>query len=264
MIDAQRDPMRGNRLTNEGRILVGLQERIFREVRGANAPYDQALQIWRGGHSLENAVNAGREVLQQSPEATRRAMQSLSEAERQAYRIGVATAIRDKIGGGPITNNALLKFFASKDQVESLQAAFPDAETFRAFRAAMFAEAKKRLTYNVVKGNSTSAKQLADMADAGGLKETADFAVDAVRGGITSATLKWIGSRLKILGGFTPEVADQVQRRLLTADPEAVRNITRELMRVNARRISADQRRQLVNRLITPMLAEGVRASSQQ
>lgn len=264
MIEAQRDPMRGNRLTNEGRILVGLQERIFREVRAANGPYDDALNIWAGGHRIENAVEAGRDVLKQSPEATRRALEGLSEAERQAYRIGVATAIRDKIGGGNITHNALLKFFASKDQVDSLRAAFPNAEQFRAFREAMFAEAKKRQTYNVVKGNSSTAKQLADMADAGGLKETADFAEDAVRGGVVSATLKWVGSRLKILGGFTPEVADQVQRRLLAADPETVRNITRELMRIDNQRISADQRRQLVQRLITPMLAEGVRASSQR
>ena len=261
MIEAQRDPLRGNRLTNEGRILVGLQDRIFSEVRRENPAYNSALSVWAGAHRVENAVEAGREVLNQSPEATRRALQGLSEAEQQGYRIGVATAIRDKVGSGNLTQNALLKFFGSKDQIESLRAAFPNAEQFRAFREAMFAEAKKRQTYNVVKGNSTTAKQLADMADAGGLKETADFAQNAATGGITSATLKWVGSRLKVLGGFTPEVADQVQRRLLTADPEAVRNITRELMRIDAQRISADQRRQIVQRLITPMLAEEAQAS---
>lgn len=264
MIEAQRDPLRGNRLTNEGRILVGLQERMFREVRGANTPYDQALQIWRGGHSLENAVNAGREVLSQSPEATRRAMANLSEAERQAYRIGIATDIRDKIGGGNITHNALLKFFSSKDQIESLREAFETPAQFRAFREAMFSEAGKRQTYNVVKGNSTSAKQLADMADAGGLQEGVEFVQGAATSGITATTLRWIGSHLKMLGGFAPEVADQVQRRLLTADPEAVRQIAAELAALNTQRISSDQRRQIIQRLVTPLLAESARASSQR
>lgn len=264
MIEQQRDPLRGNRLTNEGRILVGLQDRIFREVRRENPVYNSALQVWSGAHRVENAVEAGREVLKQSPEATRRALQGLSEAEQQAYRIGVATAIRDKIGSGNITHNALLKFFGSKDQVDSLRAAFANPEQFQAFRQAMFAEAKKRQTYNVVKGNSTTAKQLADMADAGGLKETADFAQNVATGGITSATLRWIGSRLKMLGGFTPEVADQVQRRLLTADPDAVRNITNELARIERQAISADQRRQLVQRLITPMLATQARTANER
>lgn len=264
MIETQRDPLRGNRLTNEGRILVGLQQRIFDEVRRENPVYNSALQVWSGAHRVENALESGREVLNQSPEATRRALQGLSEAEQQAYRIGVATAIRDKVGNGNMTHNALLKFFSSKDQIESLRAAFPSAEQFRAFREAMFAEAKKRQTYNVVKGNSTTAKQLADMADAGGLKDGVEFVQNASTGGLTSATLRWVGSRLKMLGGFTPEVADQVQRRLLTADPETVRNITNELMRINNRQMSADQRQQLVQRLITPVLAiEAQRANAQ-
>ena len=255
MIEAQRDPLRGNRLTNEGRILVGLQNRIFREVRRANPVYDSALNVWSGAHRVENALEAGREALKQSPEATRRAIATMSEAERSAFRTGLAVAIRDAIGPANVTHNGLLKFFGSRDQLASLRAAFASEEQFRAFQQAMFAEARKRQTYNAVKGNSTTARQLMDAMESGGLKDRVNIAGDALRQGVIPATINWIGSRLKMLGGFTPEVADQVAQRLLTADPARVRSITNELARIERQQISSDQRSQAIQRLIAPVLS---------
>jgi hypothetical protein len=188
----------------------------------------------------------------------------MSEADKQAYRIGVADALRKKVGKTDFTHNALLKFFSSRDAVANLRAAFASDEQFAAFRKAMFAEARKRSTYNVVTGNSSTAKQMADMMDAGGLREGAEFAQNVVTNGPVSATLRWIGSRMKMLGGFTPEVADQVARKLMATDPATVRKITNELANIERQAISADQKRQLVQRLITPMLATQVRAASEQ
>lgn len=263
MIEAQKDPIKKT-MTNEGRILVGLQDRIFKEVRTANSAYDDGLKIWSGAHKLENALDAGRDALKKSPEANRRVLAGMSEAEKQTFRIGIADDIRNRVGDGNFTHNALLKFFSSKDKVENLKASFATDEQFKAFRKAMFAEAQKRNTYNVVTGNSSTAKQLADMADAGGLKDGVDFVQNSATGGVVSATMRWVGSRLKMLGGFTPEVADQVQRKLLTADPAMVRKITSDLMKIDAQKISADQKRQLVQRLITPVLAIPAQRSNAQ
>lgn len=251
-------------MNNQARIITDLKNQMLKEIDAANPAYAQARSIWSSQAGMDDALEAGRISLKQSPEATRRMLGDMSEAEKQMFRVGMADAIRDKIGGGNFTHNALLKFFSSKDQIGNLRAAFASDEQFGAFRKAMFAEAQKRATYNTVTGNSTTARQLADMADAGGLKEGVDFVKDAATGGITSATLRWVGSRLKMLGGFTPEVADQVSRKLLAADPATVRNITAELMKIDQQRISADQKRQLIQRVITPLLAIPAQTASGQ
>ncbi|MBX9455849.1 MAG: hypothetical protein KL863_07390 [Rhizobium sp.] len=66
MIQAEIDPMT-KRMTSAGRAIVGLQNRIMKEVRAANTPYDEALKIWSGSHKLENALEAGREALKTVP-----------------------------------------------------------------------------------------------------------------------------------------------------------------------------------------------------
>lgn len=249
---------------NQARIITDLKNTMLSEIDAANPAYKAARSIWSSQAGMDEALEAGRIALKQSPDATKRVLEGMSEAEKQMYRVGMADAIRDKIGGGNFTHNALLKFFSSRDQLANLKVAFATDEQFKAFRKAMFAEAQKRNTYNVVTGNSSTAKQLADMADAGGLKDGVDFVQNAATGGVVSATMRWIGSRLKMLGGFTPEVADQVQRKLLTADPATVRKITSDLMKIDAQKISADQKRQLFQRLITPVLAiEAQRANAQ-
>jgi hypothetical protein len=191
-------------------------------------------------------------------------MSAMSQAEKEAFKIGAADALRNKIGAAGFTQNALLKFFSSRDQLANLRAAFDNDEQFAAFRTAMFAEARKRSTYNIVTGNSSTAKQLADMADAGGLQDTVNFARDATTGGITSATLRFIGSRMKMLGGFTPQVADNIAKKLMTTNPQQAQAITQELTRIENAAISADQKRQLVYKLITPVMADQMQRTGAQ
>lgn len=254
-LDDEIGQLRRAGVKDDARILTNLKNRMLDEIDQANPAFAQARKVWSGQASMDDALELGREALEQSPEATRRLLAKMSEADKQAYRIGVADALRKKIGKTDFTHNALLKFFSSRDAVANLRAAFASDEQFAAFRKAMFSEARKRSTYNVVTGNSSTAKQMADMMESGGLRDGVDFAQNAITSGPVSATLRWIGSRMKMLGGFTPEVADQVARKLMATDPATVKKITTELMKIEAQQISADQKRQLIQRLITPMLA---------
>lgn len=262
MIQAEIDPIT-KRMTSAGRAIVGLQNRIFKEVRAANTPYDDALKIWSGSHKLDNALEAGREALKQSPEATKRMMSTMSEADKRMFRVGLANAIRDKVSGTSVMHNALFKFFSTSDNIANLRSAFNDPEQFKAFRQAMMAEANKRETYNAL-GNSTTTKQALDAAEAGGLQESTELLKDVASGSFIRGTLKYIGSHMKMLGGFTPEVADRVAQKLMTVDPAMVRKITTELAKIRGQQISADQKRQLTYRVIAPLLAEENRASRQQ
>lgn len=264
VIDANKAAGTFGKMNNEGRVISALKDKMLQEIDDANPAYAAARKVWSDQASLDRALEAGREALSQSPEATRRAMASMSQAEKEAFKIGVADDLRNKVGKVGFTHNALLKFFSSRDQLANLRAAFDNDAQFAEFRKAMFAEARKRSTYNTVTGNSSTAKQLADMAEAGGLNETVNFAKDAATGGITGATLKWLGSRMKILGGFTPQVADDIARKLMATNPQQAQAITSELARIERAAISADQKRQLIYRLITPTLSEPGLAANRQ
>jgi hypothetical protein len=139
---------------DDARILTNLKNKMLDEIDEANPAFAEARKVWSGQASMDDALELGREALEQSPEATRRLLAKMSEADKQAYRIGVADALRKKIGRTDFTHNALLKFFSSRDAVANLRAAFASDEQFAEFRKAMFAEARKRSTYNVVTGQA--------------------------------------------------------------------------------------------------------------
>lgn len=263
MIDAEKAGTFG-KANNNVRIISSLKQKMLDEIDAVNPAYAEARKVWSGQAALKDALEAGREAMTKSPEETRRLLNGMSQAEKESFKIGVADWIRGKVESTGFTQNALLKFFSSKGQLENLRAAFGDDKQFKAFREAIFAEARKRSTYNVVTGNSSTAKQLADLADAGQLRETVDLVANAATGGVVPATLKFVGSRLKMLGGFTPEVADKVAQKLMSTDPQTIRAITSQLSQIEAMSASADQKRQLVQRIITPMLSEQAARLSQQ
>lgn len=139
--------------------------------------------------------------------------------------------------------------------MKNLRALFDNDAQFKTFRQTIFAEAKKRATYEAVKGNSSTARQLADMADTGGLREGAEFVGNAVRNGPISATLQWVGSRLRMLGGLTPEVAENIAQRLTTSRPDAVRQIAGDLAKIERAQLTAAQRSNAVQAMLSRALA---------
>lgn len=263
VIDSQKAGMFG-KSNNETRILMSLKNKMLSEIDDVNPAYAAARKIWSGQASLDNALEAGRSAMTQSPEATKRIVADMSSAEKESFKIGVADWLRNQVGKTGFTNNALLKFFANRDQLANLRAAFDDDAQFKAFRQAMFAEARKRSTYNVVTGNSSTAKQLADMAESGGLRETADFVKNAATGNIVGGALNFIGSRMRMLGGFTPEVADSVAKKLMATNPQQVKAIASQLRQIEQSAISADQKRQFVFKLIAPLISEQATAARRQ
>lgn len=254
MLEGARHPITG-RLTEEGRAIDGVRRAFLKEVDKVNPDYALARKNYANFMQVNEAMEFGREALRMSPAAVKAKVAEMTPMERIAARVGAAESMRKAVDEVGWTNNAVLKLFNSRQKVQNLRALYRSDEEFAEARKMIFAEVRKRGTYDAVKGNSTTAAQMADMMDAGGLNEGVEFAQNAVTGGPISATLRWVGSRMKKLGGFTPEVAEDVARKLMATDPSTVKRITGELMKIDAQRVSDDQKRQLVHRLITPMIA---------
>lgn len=265
IIGDMKNPLTG-KLTEEGRATNMVQKAFLREIDSWNPDYQQARSVWGGFAKVKEALEFGqKDALNMSPEAVAKTFKEMSKSEQQSARIGIADAIRKKIDAAGYTNNAVIRVFGSRQNIGVLKAAFPDAESFAEFRKAMFTEARKRATYDAVRGNSTTARQLADMAESGGLKEGFDVARTAVTSGPVTATLQFIGTRLKMLGGMTPEVADEIAKRLMTADPAKISGLAAEIAAIEKGALSAAQKSNAVQSVISRALAgPTVSAISQQ
>jgi hypothetical protein len=95
---------------------------------------------------------------------------------------------------------------------------------------------------------------MADMMDAGGLSEQAGTVATAMTQGPMAATLQVVGSRLRMLGGLTPEVADQIGRKLLTSNPQKLQELVQALAAIESRNLSSATRQIAVQRLVSDAL----------
>lgn len=249
MINAQTDSITG-KMTNEGRILVGLKNRMLSELDAANPAYAAARKASATGFELDDALELGRKSLTMSPEALKRQLAGMNPAQREAARVGAAEALRAKIDAGGFTHNSAIKVMGGRQQAKNLEMLFESKAKFAEARKAVFAEMRKRSTYDAVKGNSTTAAQMADMAEAGGLQDAAQFATQTATQGPVNATLSWLGSRLKMMGGLTPRVADEIAKKLMTTNPKTISDLTGELMKIEKSQISSAQKSQAVQALL--------------
>lgn len=254
MIEAQRDSIT-KKYTNEGRILIGLRNRMLEEVDRLNPDYAAARSAWAGKAALDDALETGREVFRMSPEALKRAVADMGPAQKASARVGAAETLRNQIEQSGVTHNAILRVFSRPAQMRNLQTLFESPEKFAEFRKTIFDEARKRATYQAVTGQSSTVRQGLDMAEAGGLQEGVDTAKSLVTTGPVNATLQFIGSRLRMLGGMTPTVADEVSKRLMAGTPQLKSAVIAELQKIGQMQISAEQKRQAIQAFVSRALA---------
>jgi hypothetical protein len=255
IIGDMKNPLTG-KLTEEGRATNMVQKAFLGEIDRWNPDYQKARGVWGGFAKVKEAMEFGqKEALGLSPEAVAKSFKEMSEAERQAARIGIADALRKKIDGAGYTNNAVLRIFSTRQNTGVLKVAFPDSKSFAEFRKTIFTEARKRATYDAVRGNSTTARQMADMFETGGMQEGVDALKTVATGRPVAAALQFIGSRLRMLGGLTPQVADDISKKLLSTSPDVQAKIVGDIQRIEQAQLSSTQKQQAIQGLIGKVAA---------
>lgn len=266
MIDGQTDNIT-RKVSNEGRILIGFKNRMLGELDKHNPTYKQARAAFAGQAQIDDALEFGQKALRMTPEAVKREISSMNPAQKEAARVGAAEAMRKSIDDAGMTHNSVLKIFSNRRQIQNLRSLFDNTKQFSEFRSSIFSEMRKRKTYEAVKGNSTTAAQMADMLETGALAGQAETVKTAATQGFTAAALQFVGSRLRMLGGLTPEVADQIGRKLLTSNPAKLQQVVQALSAIESRNLSSATRQLAVNRVISDALRSATLApalSSQQ
>jgi len=137
------------KLTN---LRQSFKERLFEE----NPEYKQANARFAGDAAMRDAIDVGRKIFSGTADDLKPLVRDMSESEREAFRIGVAQAIRDRVSNQRDLANSAQDLFG-KDRFRGvLREAFPDAKTFAQFQSRMESRINQEVTRSRTKPSAGS------------------------------------------------------------------------------------------------------------
>lgn len=218
-----------------------------------NPAYKSGLKRYAGEARLRSAAEEGRDSFSkmQPEEIAKRLKEFDTEAERQVYRMGASRAILEQIRKGNANRDRTENVFGSPEMQKKLRALIPSVKQYRDLQKSLVIEAKMADSRKALQGNSTTAKQLTEGAEAGKDAEAVIGAANAlgsmVKGNFGPA-LQYAARGANRFSGITPPVADELLTLGLSKDP-AMGNALAQSAILRARE-TAGQRARVGNALI--------------
>lgn len=206
MDDAASAAYRGGK-GNLGNKLSGLRDDIVGAAEAGSDQYRAARQIWAGTKSAERAMDQGRNFLKQRAELTERAIDRMSQADKESYLIGVFDAVNDvilgKLPGRDVTQ--AFKSGKARNQIEAaIKAVTNDPAQAKTIADSLMEniarESRMMLTRAGTKGSRTQPlqaetagflEQISPMAGIAG-----ELASGAPAAGLLARAAKGIGERV--------------------------------------------------------------------
>lgn len=230
------------------RDLVTLKREMVELMGKHNGPYRAALYKYGDEAGIRNALEQGFDEFKgTSPDQLRKTLAGLSEPERRMYRIGAARSLFDDIERGNVTRDRTDALFSSPAIQMKLAALYPDVAARREMQRRLVLEARMADTRKAVQGGSTTARQLAQGAEAGQPVEAMTSLANATSGNLRPA-MAWLSRQMQMFNGMTPQVADQVIDRLMQRTPPSLH--VRLMAEIQRAAREPAQRDELVRRII--------------
>lgn len=196
------------------RILSGLKSSLVGAMDSAdstatkNSPglYSQARAAFSGPSQSKDALEMGRNFMNEDAQVSANDIAKLDPGDRKFFQIGAARAISDKAAANP---NAAIKNITSNDLwKQKLQAAMPSEGDYQDFIANVRNESNMGNTKNAILGNSTTTKQLGEVADSG---VDMGHLMEVAKGNYAGAAMK-VGTNIlkKVTGSGLSETERQM------------------------------------------------------
>lgn len=237
-----------------GRI-INLKNTLLREIDAADKSGAYAKARAASGDYLSNkkAMEEGLNFFNDNKELVIKKFKALSKVEQNAYRIGVARKIRDKIESTTDGGN-VARIFKNETNKQKLSAILSPKEYDSLFKKAKEVDNLYSARNKVIGGSPTASKQIAAEEF---LPEGAEFAADLARGrGLIGSSLnaagRWVG---KQVSGLSDQSAKEVAEILFEQDPkkkfEIVKQLTRQAEQSpnNLRKLEAARKLQAIQNL---------------
>ena len=225
---------------NEQGAIKGYLKRFVDKLDGLNPDYKAAREAFAGPTAMMDALEAGRTALREDAPVMAKKIADMTPAEQDAYRLGAFQALKDKLGNADVTYDAARQAGVLKpNQLERFKELFPDRKKFADFVNLMANEQTMFQTRSALMGNSTTAKQLAAMAENDNPIEQAAQTVTDVASLNPVAILRALGRA----GGqpkMSPATAESLASILTNTDQSQLPIVVQQLTEAQKRRLLAE------------------------
>ena len=169
-------------------VLTRMQDDVVGVVDHHNPKYKDARNAWAGPSAYLDAIEEGRGILSRnvSGEEFGAKFARLSDADKEAQRIGAISAIVSKIGNDGAKLADITKYLRSPEMRTKIAAIMPTPEAAATWLRRLEFEVKSSEMTGRALGNSATARRLAEQNDAKGI--VGDLVMDAVLAGPASAS----------------------------------------------------------------------------
>lgn len=215
--------------TAEASALRDLRK-VFVNAIDENVPaYRDARKAYAGDMEVIDAMRAGMQDFKKlDHEQVIKLVSGMGNAEKEAFRTGVARSIYGDIMGSAQNRNAASNIINSPETADKLQPLFDDPAHFRLFKSALEREAQLFQQANKILGGSQTAKRQA-MADS--LDEGPGLGQAVVQGALGNfgTALSGLVTRFANSATITPQVADKLADMLMAKNPAEVASVVKFL-----------------------------------
>ena len=219
------------------------------EFAAARAQYKGDMEV------KEALLDARKNFLRSDPEELSRTWQTMSDAEKEAYRAGALKSIRDKLFGSADYTDATKRIGqAVQDRREALNIIMPDAKNAKLFQDYLEAEARTAANAQRIKAGSPTARRLEGMKDLEAQPDMTALGVasDVARGKYIAGANRLFNTLVK--NPAIPEArANAIGKILRSGTPEEVDRATKSLVA-----FVEEQQRKEAARRITEQKVAGV------
>src|SRR5574343_27225 len=229
LIERETDAVTG-KMTNKGRVYTAEKNKFLEALDTAVPHYARARSVYRGDAELLDAMRKGlNNFNSMDHEQVIKLVASMSDAEKQAFRTGVARKLYDTIMIPSGEANAAQRVFGSPEAQAKLQPLFDNPAQFELFKNAMEREAQLFKHSSRILGGSDTAENLSikeSRAGGGGVADALDRAIagGGFRGGLAGMALTALSK-----GQMTEKTAARLANMLMSKDPNDVATVVKLL-----------------------------------
>lgn len=201
----------------------------FKNRLNQNENYRLANEKFAGDAALQEAIEEGSKIFKGRPENIKAALKGMSQSEKEAFRIGVAQAVRDRVSDQRTLANSAQDLFKNQTYKDLIRESFPDQKTFDAFSDRMEQRINQEMTRSRLKPSSGSKTAFAE-ADAGEFRENADILANLLSGRFLSAGGQALGRVTQQQSGG---MGQRVARDMFSTDRGAQRAVLDRLAQLS-------------------------------
>jgi hypothetical protein len=231
---------------NKKRLLGNVKRELVGELDNRIPEYKAARSQYRGDAEMRDALEGGRSFLSERSDITMQTLKSMTDPEKQAFRVGAITAIRDAINTAADRADVVRRIFGSPEKRAQLRAVFPSDDAYRTFEARMKLEAQATQSRNsILAGSRTTplAQEIDDMARNPALMVEA--AGSPLRGIGRIAATELLANRMQ---GVRGAVADALNNRLMDFNPSRQMGVVDQVAKTQQQMAQDQARRQMIRR----------------